>query len=216
MGDDKLMYVHPAPVRVWHWVNAVGFIILIITGIQIRFAEMVNWFSLEEAIKLHNYVGFVVIAVYGLWVSYYFGTMKIKLYFPNPRTFVPNAIKQLKYYGAGIFRGEPNPHQMTPDNKFNALQKNAYVGIMFVFLPAQMITGLFLWRVKRFENYIDLIGGIKIVSSIHVLLFFFFVAFLFVHIYLATLGHTPWAHFKAMFTGYEEHHGPEVPEETVF
>ncbi|MEJ2269838.1 MAG: cytochrome b/b6 domain-containing protein [Desulfobulbaceae bacterium] len=159
MGDDKLMYVHPAPVRVWHWV---------------------------------------------------------KLYFPNPRTFVPNAIKQLKYYGAGIFRGEPNPHQMTPDNKFNALQKNAYVGIMFVFLPAQMITGLFLWRVKRFENYIDLIGGIKIVSSIHVLLFFFFVAFLFVHIYLATLGHTPWAHFKAMFTGYEEHHGPEVPEETVF
>jgi thiosulfate reductase cytochrome b subunit len=216
MGDDKLMYVHPAPVRVWHWVNAVGFIILIITGIQIRFAEMVDWFSLEEAIKLHNYVGFVVIAVYGLWVSYYFGTMKIKLYFPNPRTFVPNAIKQLKYYGAGIFRGEPNPHQMTPDNKFNALQKNAYVGIMFVFLPAQMITGLFLWRVKRFENYIDLIGGIKIVSSIHVLLFFFFVAFLFVHIYLATLGHTPWAHFKAMFTGYEEHHGPEVPEETVF
>jgi thiosulfate reductase cytochrome b subunit len=215
MGDDKLMYVHPAPVRVWHWVNAVGFIILIITGIQIRFAEMVNWFSLEEAIKLHNYVGFVVIAVYGLWVSYYFGTMKIKLYFPNPRTFVPNAIKQLKYYGAGIFRGEPNPHQMTPDNKFNALQKNAYVGIMFVFLPAQMITGLFLWRVKRFENYIDLIGGIKIVSSIHVLLFFFFVAFLFVHIYLATLGHTPWAHFKAMFTGYEEHHGPEAAEETA-
>jgi thiosulfate reductase cytochrome b subunit len=216
MGDDKLMYVHPAPVRVWHWVNAVGFIILIITGIQIRFAEIVDWFSLEEAIQLHNYVGFVVIAVYGLWVSYYFGTMKIKLYFPNPRTFVPNAIKQLKYYGAGIFRGEPNPHQMTPDNKFNALQKNAYVGIMFVFLPAQMITGLFLWRVKRFENYIDLIGGIKIVSSIHVLLFFFFVAFLFVHIYLATLGHTPWAHFKAMFTGYEEHHGPEAAEKTAF
>jgi thiosulfate reductase cytochrome b subunit len=216
MGDDKLMYIHPAPVRVWHWVNAVGFVILIITGIQIRFAEIVDWFSLEEAIKLHNYVGFVVIAAYGLWVSYYFGTMKIKLYFPNPRTFVPNAVKQLKYYGAGIFRGEPNPHQMTPDNKFNALQKNAYVGIMFVFLPAQMITGLFLWRVKRFENYIDLIGGIKIVSSIHVLLFFFFVAFLFVHIYLATLGHTPLAHFKAMFTGYEEHHGPEASEETAF
>jgi len=216
MEDDKLMYVHPAPVRVWHWVNAVGFIILIITGIQIRFAEMVNWFSLEEAIQLHNYVGFVVIAAYGLWVSFYFGTMKIKLYFPDPHTFVPNAVKQIKYYGSGIFKGEPNPHHMTPDNKFNALQKNAYVGIMFVFLPAQMITGLFLWRVKRFENYIDLIGGIKIVSSIHVLLFFFFIAFLFVHAYLATLGHTPLAHFKAMFTGYEEHHEAEPAEEVSF
>ncbi len=216
MEDDKLMYVHPAPVRVWHWVNAVGFIILIITGIQIRFAEIVNWFALEDAIQLHNYVGFVVISAYGLWVSYYFGTMKIKLYFPNPRTFVPNAIKQLQFYGAGIFRGEANPHQMTPDNKFNALQKNAYLGIMLVFLPAQMITGLFLWRVKRFENYIELIGGIKIVSTIHVLLFFFFVAFLFVHIYLATLGHTPLAHFKAMFTGYEEHHDPSAPEKAAF
>jgi thiosulfate reductase cytochrome b subunit len=215
MEDDKLMYVHPAPVRVWHWVNAVGFVILILTGIQIRFAEIVDWFSLEDAIQLHNYVGFGVIAAYGLWVSYYFGTMKIKLYFPNPRSFVPNAVKQIKYYGAGIFKGEPNPHQMTPDNKFNALQKNAYVAIMFVFLPAQMITGLFLWRVKRFENYIDLIGGIKIVSSIHVLLFFFFVAFIFVHAYLATLGHTPWAHFKAMFTGYEERHEPEAGEEAI-
>jgi thiosulfate reductase cytochrome b subunit len=216
MSDDKLMYVHPAPVRVWHWVNAVGFVILILTGIQIRFAEIVDWFSLEEAIQVHNYVGFTVIAAYGLWVSYYFGTMKIKLYFPNPRTFVPNAVKQLKFYGAGIFRGEPNPHQMTPDNKFNALQKNAYLGIMLVFLPAQMITGLFLWRVKRFENYIELIGGIKIVSTIHVLLFFFFMAFLFVHIYLATLGHTPLSHFKAMFTGYEEHHDPSAPEKAGF
>jgi len=216
MEDDKLMYIHPAPVRVWHWVNAVGFVILIITGIQIRFAEIVDWFSLEEAIQLHNYVGFTVIAAYGLWVSYYFGTMKIKLYFPSPRNFVPNSIKQIKFYGAGIFRGDPNPHQMTPDNKFNVLQKNAYVGIMFVFLPAQMITGLFLWRVKRFENYIDLIGGIKIVSSIHVLLFFFFLAFIVVHIYLASLGHTPWAHFKAMFTGYEEQHEPSAPGKAAF
>ena len=26
----------------------------------------------------------------------------------------------------------------------------------------------------------------------------------FIHPYLASLGHTPTAHFKAMFTGYEE------------
>ena len=216
MEDEKWVYVHPAPVRVWHWINAVGFIILIITGIQIRFAEIVDWFSLEEAIQLHNYVGFVVIAAYALWVSFYFGTMKIRIYFPNPRNFVPNAISQIKYYGLGIFKGDPNPHHMTPNNKFNALQQNAYLGIMFVFLPAQMISGLFLWRVKRFENYIEFIGGIKIVSTIHVLLFFFFTAFVLVHMYLATLGHTPLAHFKAMFTGYEEQHEPESHEGATF
>ena len=213
MSNDKMMYLHPAPVRVWHWVNAAGFILLILTGIQIRFAEVLNLFSLEDAIQIHNYVGFVVIAAYGLWVAYYFGTGKIRLYFPNPRTFVPDATSQIKYYGSGLFKGEPNPHHMTPDNKFNALQQNAYVGIMLVFLPAQMVTGLFLWRVKQFENYIDLLGGVKIVDSIHVLLFFFFTAFLFVHVYLATLGHTPLAHFKAMFTGFEDAHDEPAGEE---
>jgi len=213
MSSDKMMYLHPAPVRVWHWVNAAGFILLILTGIQIRFAEVLNLFSLEEAIQIHNYVGFIVIAAYGLWVAYYFGTGKIRLYFPNPRTFVPDATSQIKYYGSGLFKGEPNPHHMTPDNKFNALQQNAYVGIMLVFLPAQMVTGLFLWRVKQFENYIDLLGGVKIVDSIHVLLFFFFTAFLFVHVYLATLGHTPLAHFKAMFTGFEDAHDEPAGEE---
>jgi thiosulfate reductase cytochrome b subunit len=206
MKHGKVMYVHPAPVRIWHWINAFGFVLLIFTGLQIRFAETLHLMPLEDAIKLHNYLGFMVIGIYGLWVSYYFGTMNIKLYFPNPRTFVPEAIRQLKYYGSGYFRGEPNPHVMSPDNKFNALQQKAYVALMFVLLPAQMISGLFLWRVKRFENAIDLLGGIKIVSTIHVLLFFFFMAFIMVHMYLATLGHTPAAHFKAMVTGFEDEH----------
>jgi hypothetical protein len=41
---------------------------------------------------------------------------------------------------------------------------------------------------------------------IHVLLFIFFSAFIIVHFYLATLGHTTFAHIIAMFTGYEEEH----------
>ena len=206
MERKELMYVHPAPVRVWHWINAVGIVLLVLTGIQIRYVEMVRIFSLEEAVNVHNYIGLVVIANYFLWVAFYFGTGKIKIYFPNLRTFVPDAIRQAVYYGNGIFKGDPNPHHMTPDNKFNAMQKQAYLGLMFLFLPAQMVTGLFMWKIKFFENYINIVGGIKIVDTVHVLLFFFFAIFLVVHSYLATLGHTPLAHFKAMFTGYEEAH----------
>ena len=203
---EGMEYVHPLPVRVWHWVNAAGFVLLILTGCQIRFAEMLNIFSLENAITIHNYTGFAVIANYLLWVYYYFSTGKIRIYFPDIKTFVPNVILQAKYYGYGIFKGDPNPHTMTAENKFNPLQQKAYVGLMFVFLPAQITSGLFLWKVRSFENYLELLGGVKIVATIHVFLFFFFAAFIIVHCYLATLGHTPLAHFKAMFTGYEEHH----------
>ena len=42
------------------------------------------------------------------------------------------------------------------------------------------------------------------VDTVHVLLFIFFCGFIIVHVYLASLGHTPTAHFKAMLTGYED------------
>jgi hypothetical protein len=43
-----------------------------------------------------------------------------------------------------------------------------------------------------------------VVDTVHVLIFAFFLFFIPFHVYLATLGHTPTAHFKAMITGYEE------------
>ncbi len=206
MTDKKLIYIHPLPVRIWHWVNAFGFVLLILTGFQVRYAEMLNIMSLKGAIDLHNYIGFVVIANYFIWLVYYLGSGRVKIYIPDLRYVVNLAVQQIKYYGYGVFVGAPNPHVMIPENKFNALQQQAYLAIMCVLLPAQMISGLFLWKIKGYEGYINLLGGIKVIDTIHVLLFFFFTSFLFIHCYLATLGHTPLAHFKAMFTGYEEHH----------
>jgi thiosulfate reductase cytochrome b subunit len=42
---------------------------------------------------------------------------------------------------------------------------------------------------------------------VHVLVFCFFVFYVLFHAYLGTLGPTPGAHYKAMFTGYEEIEG---------
>lgn len=203
-AHEHLVYIHPAPVRVWHWINAFGFVLLILTGFQIRYAEILHIMPLRQAISLHNYVGFVVIADYFLWLVYYIGSGRVRIYIPDLRQVVTMAVRQAVYYGYGYFIGRPNPHEMTPDNKFNAMQQQAYLAIMFIFLPAQMVTGVLLWKIKGYSEYINLLGGIKVVDTIHVLLFFFFTAFLLIHCYLATLGHTPLAHFKAMVTGYEE------------
>ena len=84
------------------------------------------------------------------------------------------------------------------------MQQVAYFSIMFLLLPLEIVTGVLLWDLDRFAVAIDASGGIKAVSAVHLLLTIFFVAFLFVHVYLTTLGHTPFTHIKAMFTGYEE------------
>jgi len=178
---------------------------MILTGFQIRYAEMLSFMTLSNAIAIHNYLGFLIIANYFIWLTYYLGSGNVKIYFPDQRNVVALILKQIQYYGYGIFVGKPNPHTVTRENKFNPLQQLVYIAIMFVFLPAQMMSGLFLWQIKKYEEYINLLGGIKLLDTIHVLLFFFFTSYLFIHCYLSTLGHTPLAHFKAMFTGYEEH-----------
>jgi len=205
MGMKKI-YLHPIPVRLWHWINVICFILLIITGIQLRYSDYIRLFSFETAVDIHSWTGFILIASYAIWFFYYLFTLKIRIYIPtlNPIKFTKECITQALFYGYGIFVGNPNPHHPTPDNKFNPMQKVTYLMIMALLIPVQIITGLLLWDPKLFSNFVNLLGGIRIVDTIHVILFMFFAAFIFGHVYLATLGRTPLAHIKAMFTGYEE------------
>jgi thiosulfate reductase cytochrome b subunit len=200
----KRIYLHPLPIRIWHWVNAAGFIFLILTGAQIR--GMINLFSVETAVEIHSWLGFILLANYCIWLFYYLLTFKIKIYIPplhHPLEFAKKAIRQAKFYGYGILVGDENPHHSTPDNKFNPMQQVSYLMIMALLIPVQIITGLFLWDPNFFSPIVNLVG-IQIFDMIHVLLWVFFSAFIIVHFYLATLGHTTFAHIIAMFTGYEE------------
>ncbi|GAB4483405.1 MAG: cytochrome b/b6 domain-containing protein [Thermodesulfovibrionales bacterium] len=200
------IYLHPLPVRIWHWVNAASFLVLIATGLQIRYRESLNLMTFRDAVDVHNFFGFVLIGNFFLWLVYYLASGKIRIYLPplNLKKFVTGCIRQARYYGYGIFLGEENPHHSTPDNKFNPMQQAAYLGIMLMLMPLQLVSGLLLWDVKGFAGLISVAGGVKIVDTVHVLIFLFFSSFLFVHIYLATLGHTATAHIRAMFSGYEE------------
>lgn len=202
----KKIYLHPLPVRIWHWINAFSFIILIVTGLQIRYRDIIGLMKFETAVDIHNIFGFIMIFNFFIWLTYYLLTGKIKIYIPplSIKKFVMGCIRQARYYGYGILMGEENPHHSSPDNKFNPMQQMAYLAIMLLLIPLQMVSGLLLWDIKLFSEWIAFFGGVKIVDTIHVLLFLFFTSFLFVHVYLATLGHTVTAHLKAMFTGFEE------------
>ena len=200
------IYVHPLPVRIWHWINALGFIALILSGVQIRYSDLLAVMPFKLAVQLHNWIGFALIGNYFIWLLFYLFTDKIKVYHPelNPAKYYRDSLRQAVFYGYGIFKGRPNPHHVSAYRKFNALQSITYQIIMILLVPLQFYTGLLLWDVNGFAGSIELFGGVRVVSTVHVLLFIFFTAFIFIHPYLASLGHTPSAHFKAMLTGYEE------------
>ncbi|MDD5176883.1 MAG: cytochrome b/b6 domain-containing protein [Sterolibacterium sp.] len=205
------LYVHPLPVRIWHWINAFGFILLIVTGVQIRYIGLINIMPFKTSVNLHNLVGFVLIANFFLWFLFYLFSDKIKVYLPelNPMKHFRESFRQMAFYGYGIFKGQPNPHHVSLYHKFNPMQSMTYQIVMLLLVPIQIYTGILLWDVERFQTGVNLFGGLRVVDTVHVLLFIFFSGFIFIHPYLASLGHTPTAHFKAMFTGYEE-----IEEET--
>ena len=200
------LYVNPLPVRLWHWTNAVGFVLLIVTGLQLRYVGQIGLMSFRAAVTLHNWVGFVLIANFFVWLGFYLFTDKIRVYHPelSPKKYFSASLRQMRFYGYGIFRGDPNPHHVSVYRKFNPLQSMMYQIVMMILVPLQFATGVLLWDVTRFAGAVQWFGGVRVVDTVHVLIFIFFSGFLFVHVYLSSLGHTPSAHFKAMWSGYEE------------
>jgi thiosulfate reductase cytochrome b subunit len=216
MMQDKpqeLIYLTPTPVRIWHWLNALGIVTLCITGIQIRFPEYANIFgTYKAAIRLHDIAGVTVSISFILWIFYYLFIARslVKLYVPTVDDIKQGLFKQAFFYFFTYFLGEQNPHIATLESKFNAIQKMSYLFIMFLFLPLVIVSGLLLMNVAPLRGWIIMIGGIKFLVDAHYLIACSFFAFLCVHIYMATLGHTPFAHFRQMWTGWEKmesHHG---------
>jgi thiosulfate reductase cytochrome b subunit len=213
MSENKV-YLQPTPVRIWHWLNAFGIITLAVSGAQIRFPEYITLLgSYKSVIYLHNTAGFVVAISFTLWFFYYVFVARsiAKLYVPKVEDLKTGLLRQAKFYFLTYFLGWENPHHPTPKNKFNPMQKSAYLAIMFVLMPLISLTGIFLTNVEPLRGVIVMMGGMKILMSVHYLLACCLIAFLPTHMYLTTLGRTPLEHIKTMWTGWEEN-GEEIAE----
>lgn len=204
---SERLYLTPTPVRIWHWLNALGFVALILSGIQIRFPEYVNLFgSYKAAIRLHDTAGLVVAVSFLLWLGYYLLVTRqiAQLYLPSAEELRSGVLRQAKFYFLTYFLGWDNPHRVSPGNKFNPMQKSAYLLIMMVLVPLVIGSGLLLMNLAPLRPLVLLIGGFKVVAASHFLLACALGAFLCTHVYLATLGHSVLAHFAAMWSGWEE------------
>ena len=181
---------------------------LIITGIMIHWPELCpTWF--EWAVDWHNWFGWFAVGAFVFWLIYNLLTMRIKHYLPKKGEIPKGMVKQAKFYGYGIFKHEPHPYAPTEDNKFNPLQKIAYLQFQVLLFPVLLASGLIYMYPETFKGFIDAIGGMTVVAVIHYLLGGLFAAFLVAHLYLATTGETVGENFKAIIFGYgikSDHH----------
>jgi thiosulfate reductase cytochrome b subunit len=200
----KRNYLHPLPLRIWHWANALTVIVLIITGIQIRISGMTSLGPRHPVLPIHKYIGWAMAAGWVIWLVYGLISDHLSRHYLFRRGDLKGTLRQARFYLVAIFRGEENPFRPSPDRKFNPLQKLAYGSIMGICAPVVVITGLLFSDISFLRKYILLWNAAGAVNAIHVIAAYVFLLYLVFHVYMATLGPTIFSHMKAMISGYEE------------
>ncbi len=191
--------------RIWHWLQGLAIVLLIASGLHLHYPTSCGLCGdLAQAVKLHEFLGFLLVLNAALGLFYTLTTDRIRGYIPMPMDFTRGIFEQARYYLGGIFRGEPHPFEKSAGRRLNPLQKITYFFLLTVLLPLQMATGVALWSVTEWPEVFERLGGMRVLGPIHTLLAFFFLAFLIIHLYLATTGPTPGALYREMVTGREE------------
>ncbi len=200
----KGVQLHTLPIRIWHWINDLLILLLIVTGVQLRAPDAAIFGAYGNAVWLHKYVGFCAAASFVFWLIYVVISGAFWKHYLLRLSDIKNMPKQAAFYAFNVFRGAENPFKPSPDNKFNPMQKVAYFSMMSFVTPVVVITGVLFSDILYFLPYIEAIGGLRVLDAIHVMAAYAFLLYLLVHLYMATLGHSMFAHVKAMIVGYEE------------
>lgn len=193
----KRVYLYTQFERFWHWTQMVLVSLLMLTGFEIH--SSFKLFGFETSVRMHSAAAWAflgLIAMAGFW-------MVISGQWKN---FVPttkNLKAQIEFYISGIFKNAPHPTKKTLLSKLNPLQRIVYLALIILVFPVQLITG-FLYMFYHYPEKPIEMAGLKYVAVIHTFAAYLLVAFLIVHLYLITTGHTPTSNLKAMITGYED------------
>lgn len=190
--------------RIWHWLQAAAMIFLILTGMAIHYPDRFPVLhSMANAVSWHSWIGFALIANAFLGVFYHLTAEKYHHFLPRMDDFTGAAVQQARFYLYGIFKGEKHPMETDPRRKLNPLQKITYLALLNILLPYQVVTGVLMWGADRWPQLFNRVGGLRILGPAHTLGCYLFLAFLIGHIYLATVGPTPWSHLRSMTIGRE-------------
>jgi len=204
---SEKIYLYPMWIRLWHALNAILIILLIITGVSMQYTDPANPFiRFDLAVKMHNISGMILTLNYMFFLIGSFVTPNGKYYKITLNGLVTRLMKQFTYYTFGIFKHEKAPFPVTRESKFNPLQQFTYVIAMFMLVPIVIITG---WALLYPEVVLTKFlsgSGLRVNDFIHVIIGFFVSFFMFVHIYFCTIGATFVSNFKSMINGFHESH----------
>jgi thiosulfate reductase cytochrome b subunit len=195
--------LHPLPLRIMHWTNAIAIFIMVGSGWKIYNDEVIfGWLHFPEYLTI------------GKWAQH-----GLQWHFLGMWIFALNGLAYLTYgLMTGRFHGMLLPvywselmqtikdtlhfHLAHDDlTKYNAVQKLLYIGVICVGIM-MVISGLAIWKPVQFSELLSLFGSFQNARLVHFLCMSAIVLFVVVHVALALLVPRT---LVSMVTG-----GPEV------
>lgn len=221
----ELVYRHRLPTRLWHWINAVTIVVMLMSGLMISNAHphlywgeyganfdhpwwnppyFPGWATIPSTYNLalarHWHLFFAWIFAFGL-LGYMVASL-VNRHFRRDLT---------------LSRREVAPAHLWQDVKdhvrlkfptgqealtYNVIQKMTYIAVVFILLPLMIVSGLSLS--PGFDAVLhwplDLVGGRASARSIHFVSAGLIAAFILVHLTLVLLA-GPYNEVRSMITG---------------
>ncbi len=192
----KRVFLYKRFERVWHWLQALFIISMIVTGLEMR--GLISLLGFEKALGLHYLAAILLIIITVFSIFWHFTTGAWKQYLPTRE----NLFGQIKYYFSGCNSEVSRPTRKSEISKLNPIQRLTYLGLKLFIIPFMLITGvvLFLYSYSGLSTSINL----EFYSTVHAVGSYMMLLFLIIHIYMTTTGHTVLSNITAMITGFEE------------
>lgn len=204
--DPQTRPLHPLPLRIMHWTNAVAMIIMIGSGWKIYNDEVLfgwlhfpEWITIgggpEGALQWHFFAMWVL-GINGLaYVAYGFATGRFR------RMLLPIRIGELLHEIRKALRLDLQHDDLT---RYNAVQRLLYIGVIVVII-VQVLSGLIIWKPVQFSELSFLFYDFQGARLAHFVGMVLIVGFVLVHVALALI--VPQT-LLAMLKG-----GPRVPKD---
>jgi thiosulfate reductase cytochrome b subunit len=187
--------LHPFPVRIMHWTNAVAMIVMIMSGWGIyddyviinglHFPPSLRLGSWAVASLRWHFAGMWLLALNGLaYLAYGIATGRLR------ERMLPIRMHDLLQTVRDTLHFKIEHDDLTI---YNAVQKLLYIVVILAGI-SQVVTGLFIWKPVQFSGGVALLGGFQAVRLEHFIGMSVIVGFLVVHVALSLLvPRTLWA-----------------------
>jgi thiosulfate reductase cytochrome b subunit len=177
--------IHPWPLRVTHWLNAIAIVMMIGSGLQIYDASPLFGFTFPPLITIGGWLGAGIAwhlafmwllmgngLAYLIWGA---GSGHFRKFFPvRPAVVWREVLAALRFslsHETGVY---------------NSVQRLLYLGVLFAGV-AIVISGLGIWKPVQLWFFTDLCGGYFIARYVHFFAMAAIAGFVVIHLLLVIL-----------------------------